>query len=86
MINVKFVFQILTFGKLWTDALNARRAGNASADATAEVQWYMSHLLVARAEDPPAYWLNHKHVYSKLAKTFLCMTASSVPCERIFSK
>jgi hypothetical protein len=44
---------------------------------------------VARSEDPLAYWRNHQNVYPhlfNLAKKNLCSPASSVPCERVFSK
>lgn len=66
-----------------------RWSRNASVDATAEVQRYMSDPPLGRAEDPLAYWLSHQNVYPhlfRLAKHFLCMPASSVPCERVFSK
>lgn len=59
------------------------------ADATVDVQRYMSNPPLARSEDPLAYWLNHRHRYTNLfkrAKRFLCMPASTVPCRRIFSK
>lgn len=71
------------------DASEARRARNATADATVEVQRYMTDPPLERAEDPLAYWLNHQNVYPhlfQLAKHLLCTPASSVPCERVFSK
>ncbi|XP_077097966.1 E3 SUMO-protein ligase ZBED1-like [Siphateles boraxobius] len=71
------------------DASEARRARNATADATVEVQRYMTDPPVARSEDPLAYWRNHQNVYPhlfNLAKKPLCSPASSVPCERVFSK
>ncbi|TWW78119.1 hypothetical protein D4764_11G0002400 [Takifugu flavidus] len=42
-----------------------------------------------RAEDPLKYWVAQKTLYPtlwKLACKYLCIPASSVPCERIFSK
>ncbi|XP_051918634.1 E3 SUMO-protein ligase ZBED1-like [Hippocampus zosterae] len=72
------------------DASEAMRwSRNASVDAMAEVQRYMSDPPLGRAEDPLAYWLSHQNVYPhlfRLAKHFLCTPASSVPCERVFSK
>ncbi|XP_019748743.1 zinc finger BED domain-containing protein 1-like [Hippocampus comes] len=72
------------------DASEAMRwSRNASVDATAEVQRYMSDPPLGRAEDPLAYWLSHQNVYPhlfRLAKHFLCTPASAVPCERVFSK
>jgi len=54
-----------------------------------EVQRYRTDPPLQRSEDPLAYWKNHQNVYPhlfKLAKQFLCTPASSVPCERVFSK
>jgi len=66
-----------------------RRSSSATADATAEVDRYLSEVNLTRSEDPLVYWAQHKHQYSylyQLALAFLCSPASSVPCERIFSK
>jgi len=71
------------------DASEARTARNATADATVEVQRYMTDPPLERSKDPLAYWMDHQNVYPnlfKLAKQFLCMPASSVPSERVFSK
>ncbi|KAJ4924099.1 hypothetical protein JOQ06_000339 [Pogonophryne albipinna] len=67
----------------------SRRTKNATADATVEVQRYPAELNIGRLEDPLNYWQTQKHVYPNLHKpavTFLCTPASSVPCERVFSK
>jgi len=48
------------------DASEARRAWNATADATVVVQRYMTDPPVARSEDPLAYWRNHQNVYPHL--------------------
>ncbi|CAH1986951.1 unnamed protein product [Acanthoscelides obtectus] len=40
-------------------------------------------------QDPLVWWSQRKHIYPKLyqiMKTRLCIMATSVPCERIFSK
>ncbi|XP_058485902.1 E3 SUMO-protein ligase ZBED1-like [Solea solea] len=78
---------------LWTrldeDATLARAHRSHTSDATIEVQRYMTDPPVHRSEDPLTYWNEHKHVYPHLftlAKQYLCITASSVPCERVFSK
>ena len=83
----------LSDNNLWEtldrDASEARTSRNATADATVEVQRYMTDPPQGRSEDPLLYWKNHQAVYPhlfKLAKVFLCMPASSVPCERVFSK
>ncbi|KAK1900426.1 Zinc finger BED domain containing protein 1 [Dissostichus eleginoides] len=67
----------------------SRKTKNATADATVEVQRYLAEPNIGRLEDPLNYWQTQKHVYPnlhKLAVTFLCTPASSVPCERVFSK
>ncbi|XP_073727347.1 zinc finger BED domain-containing protein 4-like isoform X3 [Misgurnus anguillicaudatus] len=71
------------------DASNARRNKSATSDATIEVQRYMTDPPLQRSADPLAYWSTHKAIYPhlyQLSKLFLCTPASSVPCERIFSK
>ena len=80
-------------GKLWrhldVSVSQNRRTHNATADAMVEVQRYMTEPNIFRTDDPLEYWAIHKHVYPHLyvlAHTFLCTPASSVPCERVFSK
>ncbi|XP_062858504.1 E3 SUMO-protein ligase ZBED1-like [Trichomycterus rosablanca] len=78
---------------LWSsfdrDAALARAHRNHTSDATIEVQRYLSDPPLQRSDDPLAYWNEHKNVYPHLfllAKQYLCIPASSVPCERVFSK
>ena len=62
---------------------------SATANATAEVQCYLTEPNIPRSEDPIQFWAVHKHVYPNLyvlARGTLCTPASSVPCERVFSK
>ena len=71
------------------DATEARRARNVTADATVEVQRYMTEPPLPRTEDPLAYWATHLNVCPnlyKLAMRYLCTLATSVPSERVFSK
>ncbi|KAJ3582327.1 hypothetical protein NHX12_012191 [Muraenolepis orangiensis] len=59
--------------KLDRDASEARRARNATADATVEVQRYLTDPPLDRSEDPLVYWLKHQNVYPhlfQLAKLF----------------
>lgn len=86
------VTYILFGSKLWhcldTTVLETKTP-NASADATAEVQKYLHEPNIGRLENPLEYWAGHKFLYPnlyKLAVVFLATPASSVPCERIFSK
>ncbi|XP_030011319.1 zinc finger BED domain-containing protein 1-like [Sphaeramia orbicularis] len=80
-------------GELWSllDATvnQKRRSSNATADAIVEVERYLAENNLRRNEDPLEYWHTQKHVYPHLyhlALRFLCSPASSVPCERVFSK
>uniref|UniRef100_A0A8C8DWR4 HAT C-terminal dimerisation domain-containing protein n=1 Tax=Oryzias sinensis TaxID=183150 RepID=A0A8C8DWR4_9TELE len=66
-----------------------RTHSNATADATLEVQRYMADPPLERSQDPLVYWKEHKNIYPhlfSLAKKHLCIPASSVPFERVFSK
>lgn len=54
-----------------------------------EVDKYMAEELLDRKEDPLLWWNCRKHLYPRLfnlAKKRLCIQATSVPCERLFSK
>lgn len=49
----------------------------------------MTDAFISRTADPLKYWQERRVVYPNLtvmAKKYLCMPATSVPCERIFSK
>lgn len=65
------------------------RTINVTSSATMEVHAYLSEPNILRKADPLTYWEKQKAVYPNLyalAVTFLCTPASSVPCERLFSK
>lgn len=54
-----------------------------------EVNKYFEEELANRKEDPLVWWKARKHVYPRLfslVKKRLCIQATSVPCERLFSK
>uniref|UniRef100_A0A3B5QTD9 HAT C-terminal dimerisation domain-containing protein n=1 Tax=Xiphophorus maculatus TaxID=8083 RepID=A0A3B5QTD9_XIPMA len=79
--------------RLWqrldTSVMEAKRTQNVSEDATVEIQRYLSEANISRLENPLEYWANHRSLYPnlyKLALIYLCTPASSVPCERVFSK
>ncbi|KAJ8359468.1 hypothetical protein SKAU_G00159930 [Synaphobranchus kaupii] len=86
--------QALTDGENLWDLLDirvseAQRVQSATADATVEVRRYLSDSYLPRTEDPLLYWEKHVAVYPhlyNLAKKYLSLPATSVPCERIFSK
>ncbi len=53
-----------------------------------EVQMYFSESQIPKQEDPLGWWKENEGRFpnmSKLARSFLCIPASSTPAERIFS-
>ncbi|XP_040278901.1 E3 SUMO-protein ligase ZBED1-like isoform X2 [Bufo bufo] len=62
---------------------------NPTSHAMAEMRGYLEESLIPRTEDPLAWWKTRQTIYERLAtiaKTRLCIVATSVPAERIFSK
>lgn len=54
-----------------------------------ELRRYLEEAPIPRQEDPLAWWKEHAALFPRLnglAKRFLCIPASSVPAERLFSK
>lgn len=54
-----------------------------------ELERYLAEPLLKRTEDPLGWWHERKLLYSRLYLMVcrrLCVVATSVPCERIFSK
>lgn len=62
---------------------------SSTASGIIELDKYMQEPLIDRHEDPLKWWHERKHIYPHL-HTFvikrLCVPATSVPCERIFSE
>ncbi|CAB4023807.1 zinc finger BED domain-containing 1-like [Paramuricea clavata] len=59
------------------------------ADAMSETGLYFGEKLIPRDSEPLKWWHEHGKNYpkmSKLARKYLCATATSVPSERLFSK
>lgn len=62
---------------------------NKTTKAGSEVKRYIEAELLKRNEDPLKWWSKHDEDYPRLCelfKTRCCVLASSVPCERLFSK
>lgn len=60
-----------------------------TAIAIAELRMYCEEINLDRKKDPLTWWADRQKIYpwlSKLAKKHLCIVATSVPCERVFSK
>ena len=67
---------------------NSRNGRHGRTDALFETRHYFEDHLIPREDDPMA-WLEHsKHFpfLGKLAKKYLCITATSVPSGHLFSK
>lgn len=67
----------------------AQPAGTALSSAIVEVNRYLDERVIRMKEDPLQWWYLNKNIYPILAKVVkknFCMVATSVPCERIFSK
>ena len=62
---------------------------NPSADAILEVRSYIDEPLCQRSADPLSWWETKASIYPRLTQVMtqrLCIVATSVPSERIFSK
>lgn len=62
---------------------------NPTAAVIIEFDRYLAEPLINREEDPLKWWYERRHVYQTLYKYIkkrLCIPATSVPCERTFSK
>lgn len=78
---------------LWKEfdetVVNLIGGSNSSVAGIIEVDKYLNEPLISRAENPLVWWAERKKVYPRLytlVKRRLCIMATSVPCERIFSK
>lgn len=79
--------------KLWSgfdeSICNLLPERNSCAAAIIELDRYLNEPLINREENPFSWWMTRKHVYPTLfnfMKKRLCIQATSVPCERIFSR
>jgi len=62
---------------------------NPTAAGIIELDRYLQEPLISRCEDPLKWWTEHKLMYPRLyvmVRKRSCVTATSVPCERLFSK
>ncbi|XP_050064545.1 E3 SUMO-protein ligase ZBED1-like [Aphis gossypii] len=62
---------------------------NSSVASVVEMDKYMNECLLSRHMDPLKWWSERKYIYPRLyemMKRRLCVPATSVPSERIFSK
>ncbi|XP_053556003.1 zinc finger BED domain-containing protein 4-like [Bombina bombina] len=62
---------------------------NPTCTAMSEMRRYLADSLIPRSEDPLAWWKSRQGIYEGLTaimKRRLCIVATSVPAERIFSK
>lgn len=69
--------------------VNIIGGNNSTAAEIIELDKYLAEPLLSRHENPLLWWSERKSVYPRLyeiAKRRLCIVATSVPCERLFSK
>eukprot|EP00102_Acyrthosiphon_pisum_P007844 XP_003243557.2 PREDICTED: zinc finger BED domain-containing protein 1-like [Acyrthosiphon pisum] len=78
---------------IWEDfdetVVNIIGGNNSTAAGIIEVDKYLNEPLLRRDENPLLWWSERKKVYPllyEIVKRRLCIMATSVPCERIFSK
>lgn len=63
--------------------------GTPQSRATVEVQRYVDSQVIGRSEDPLTWWRGSQYIFPTIAKVVKArfnIVATSVPCERIFSK
>lgn len=78
---------------IWGDfdksVVNAIGGNNSTAAGIIELDKYLNEQIISRHENPLLWWSERQKVYPQLyeiVKTRLCIIATSVPCERLFSK
>lgn len=85
--NIDDEFSI--WGSLDNQVNQSRPTNTSRSRAILEVQNYLDDALVPRTEDPLEWWkknfYNFPHL-SILVRRMFCCQATSVPCERVFSK
>ncbi|CAH2101579.1 unnamed protein product [Euphydryas editha] len=62
---------------------------NPTAAGSIEIEKYLNEPLIPRTDDPLKWWYDHRLLYPNLyslMKRRLCVPATSVPCERVFSE
>ena len=60
-----------------------------TVESTVEMRRYLQEKNIPRHDDPLVWWRQHAAHYrhlQQLAKKYLCIPATSVPAERLFSK
>lgn len=68
---------------------NSQGAQDPTSVSTIELDKYLAEPHLLRTSDPLVWWESRKHVYPTLYQVMLmrlCIPATSVPCERVFSK
>ncbi|XP_047002335.1 E3 SUMO-protein ligase ZBED1-like [Schistocerca americana] len=68
---------------------HAQPQGTEQSCAIVEVRRYIDSSVISRNEDPLAWWRQNQYIYPTIAKVVkerFNVVATSVPCERVFSK
>lgn len=61
---------------------------SSSPTVDSEIKLYLEQKFIGRDENPLKWWEGHKNIFSllyPLARKYLCIMATSVPSERLFS-
>ncbi|XP_050516392.1 uncharacterized protein LOC126891254 [Diabrotica virgifera virgifera] len=82
------------FGDMWSEFDSTvdtilKKSANSRAAAIIEVDKYLHMPLISRKDDPLLWWKGNKSLFPSLFELMqrrLCIPATSVPSERIFSK
>lgn len=77
------------WGEFDKSVVNIIGGNNSTAAGIVEIDKYLAEPLLSRHENPLLWWSKREKVYPRLyeiTKRRLCIVATSVPCERIFSK
>lgn len=77
---VKLIFLLLFF---------SAETNAAESTAILELETYLRASVLSEEEDPVKWWYTQGYKFpylNILAKEMMCVVATSVPCERVFSK
>ena len=82
-------FSDLSWSEFDSKVSNLVSTRNSNVSGTMETSEYFKEHLIPREREPVTWWLEHEKKYpnlSKLARKYLCITATSVLSERLFFK
>ena len=75
--------------RFFDEQVSSQSTIHPGATAFSEVDKYLRTPVLPRTEDPLKWWKDNSHIFPQLAplaRKYLCLLATSVPSERLFSK